>query len=111
MSPFEIAIFIAWVAALGGAFMIRRYRLGLARTAMSLADRRIWVLHPRRARQLEHALLLLLDTPSGSTIATDPRVTARLALFREVSQRVEAATRHRIRLCTLTRLKLTPIED
>jgi len=89
MSSFEITVVLAWALAVGGAFLIRRHRMGLARTALGLADRRIWVLHPRRARRLENALLLLVKTHGGSTVAADPRVTARLALFRDVRKRVE----------------------
>ncbi|HEX9086735.1 MAG TPA: hypothetical protein VF867_04335 [Arthrobacter sp.] len=109
MSTVEITIGLAWAAAVGGAFLIRRHRMGLARTALNLADRRIWVLHPRRARRLENALLMLLDTPGGSTIAADPRITARLALFEEVRQLVDAVTSHRLQHRTLTRLNLIPI--
>lgn len=112
MTSFELAIVIAWLLAIGAAFLIRRHRLHLAKTALTFADRRIWVLHPRRALRLEKGLLRVVYSPAGTTIAADPRVTARLALFREVRETVEAL-RHNIRHDrlqhrTLVRLNLTP---
>ncbi|QOD05813.1 hypothetical protein [Pseudarthrobacter sp. BIM B-2242] len=53
-----------------------------ARLALRLADRRIAILSPRRAKALESALVHFLGTADGAVFAADPRTTERLNLFR-----------------------------
>lgn len=53
-----------------------------AQMALRLADRRIAILSPRRAKALESALVNFLGTSDGAAFAADPRTTARLNLFR-----------------------------
>lgn len=57
-------------------------RRRLARKAVELADRRIAILAPRRAKAMEDALVSFLGTTDGAALAADPRTTARLNLFR-----------------------------
>lgn len=53
----------------------------LARRALRLADRRIAILAPRKARAMERALVAFLGTAAGASLADDRQVADRLDLF------------------------------
>lgn len=74
---------LAWAAATAVSARIDRRRL---RQAIHLAGRRIAIMAPRRAAALETALHAYLRTPAGKAVAADPRITARLELFAELSR-------------------------
>lgn len=71
----------------------------LVRQSVSLADRRIAILSPRKARALEKALVSFLSTTVGSVVAEDPRIIDRLDLFWTVrtERRTEAPLSRRMR--------------
>lgn len=52
-----------------------------ARLALRLADRRIAILSPRKAKALESALVHFLGTADGAALADEPAVSERLNLF------------------------------
>lgn len=67
------------VAALIGSSARDLRRAG---KAISLADRRIAIMTPRKARSLSAALESFLSTPSGYVAATDPKVLHRVRCLR-----------------------------
>lgn len=74
---------LCWAASLVVSARIDRRRV---RQAIHLADRRIAILVPRKAAALETALQAYLRTPAGKAVAADPRITARVELFAELSR-------------------------
>lgn len=84
---FDIAAAILTPAALLAAALNAAAVRDLRRAgrAITLSERRIAILTPRKARALARALESFLSTPAGTAAAADPRVAVRLHLLRTAS--------------------------